>query len=395
LSLETSSSILVTCPRDIPHILSREITDLGYEVTAQFPAGVQLQGTFADCYRLNLWLRTAHRVLYQVRRATCVTPHDVYNHVYDIPWHTIVPKHGYVCVVSSISTPTITNTQFANVRCKDAIVDRIRAETGERPDSGPLTDRTVVFLYWHGTECIVYIDTSGKPLSERGYRIHPGHAPMKESLAAAVVLQTSWQPMFAFQNPMCGSGTLAIEAALIRKNLAPGLFRSNFGFQHVQAYQPKEWEQATKNAKEQQLHDGANQPIVCSDRDSSIVWKATENIKRAGVDDVVQIHCCDFTHHPLSESQSTNNVIVMNPEYGKRLGQITELEGVYKSIGDWFKASCTGYTGYVFTGNLELAKQVGLKAKHRTPFWNADIECRLFSYELYAGTRRVYAGKDQ
>lgn len=391
--------LLITCPRAIPPFLRTEVEALGFEVAAEHAAGIEVHGTFEDCYKLNLWLRTAHRVLYRLDHWDCRSTYELYEGVRNIPWEDWIDADGYVSVISSIDTPSIDNTQFANVKCKDAIVDRIRLKKGRRPDSGPLNDRAVVFLYWHNNTCMVYIDTSGKPLSERGYRIHPGKAPLRESLAAAIVLATAWKPGRAFHNPMCGSATLGIEAALIQRNIAPGLQRENFGFMHVLPFKKTEWLKELDEAKSaQQKSESGQNNIVCSDNDKRIIPLARENAERAGVVNDISFGCVDFRKHPITlatETANASDVVVLNPEYGIRLGQEDELRPVYSAIGDWFKQECSGYIGYVFTGNLNLAKEIGLKAKHRTPFWNADVECRLFSYELYGGTRRVYAGKTQ
>jgi 23S rRNA G2445 N2-methylase RlmL len=369
----------------MPPILAAELTTLGYAVTATHAAGVELRGSFDDCIRLNLHLRTAHRVLFRVGSFEAATPTDVYRRARQIAWEEWIPVDGYMAVVSSVSTSSITNTQFANVKLKDAIVDRLRDRFGRRPDSGPRTDRTVVFLYWHGTTCMLYIDTSGTSLSDRGYRLDPRKAPLRESLAAAIILATAWNPQSAapFVNPMCGSGTLAIEASMMACSMAPGLLRSSYGFMHVVPYRHAMWE-AHREAARAAVH-APHGAIIASDNDRRSVMATKANAGRAGVGQYITTHSCDFSETPLPEKAG---VIVMNPEYGLRLGDTEVLEQTYSAMGDWFKQHCGGWMGFIFTGNLELAKKVGLRTSKRIPLWNADIECRLLGYEMYAGSRK-------
>ena len=364
--------------------LKAELIELGFPIIGESFAGVSTEGSFADTLRLNLHLRTAHRVLYSLKDFRAATPADLYYHTSRIPWEDIVPEDGYVSVVSAVETPSINNTQFANVKCKDAIVDRIRTKTNRRPDSGSETDRTVVFLYWKGNDCCIYLDTSGEPLSKRGYRKLPHAAPMRETLAAATIMATRWDKQSNFVNPMCGSGTLAIEAALIATNRAPGLLRENFGFMHVQEYNPEIWQSLKKSAESAIIPFNAR--IIATDYDAKAIYAIRENARLAGVDQLIEIDCCDFRDTTVP---SGGGVVMLNPEYGERLGDIEHLESVYKEIGDFFKKKCSGYYGYIFTGNMDLGKGVGLRAKRRVEFFNADIDCRLFEFELYAGTKEV------
>jgi 23S rRNA G2445 N2-methylase RlmL len=377
--------IIVTCPNRIAPYLAGEISALDLPMLEELPAGVLTEGTLADAMRLNLHVRTGHRVLYLLAEFEAYDPDEMYDRVWDIPWEEWLDPDGYVSVVSSVSTPSIDNTQYANVRCKDAIVDRMVAKLDRRPDSGPRTDRAVIFLYWHGEECGVYLDTSGESLSNRGYRRIPWKAPMRESLAAAVVLATGWNGEGNFVNPMCGSGTLAIEAALVATGRAPGLLRDNFGFMHLRGFDPERWTALRAEARRaaRRQFDGA---IVASDINPEAIIAARKNAATAGVDHLIEFHVGDFAEAPVPPG---GGVVVLNPEYGARLGDERKLEGTYAAIGDFFKQRCDDYTGFIFTGNLQLAKRVGLRTRRRIPFFNSTIDCRLLEYELYSGTRRT------
>lgn len=390
----TKTRILITCPKRMTPYLRMEAETLGYAVLQEAPAGIVTEGTFTDAMRLNLHIRTGHRVLFQLGKFFLRSPDDLYKSVSTIDWENIIPADGYLSVISSVETESINNTQFANVKCKDAIVDRIRKKRGVRPDSGSDTSRAVIFLYWKDRECFIYLDTSGESLSQRGYRAMPWKAPMRESLAAATILATTWDRQSTLVNPMCGSGTLAIEAALIALGQAPGLLRENFGFMHVLGYNHearKQWK-ALHNKAHEALRTELPFTIVATDISTEAIDAARHNAEKAGVERFLRFEVCDFTETTVPETlEDTRPAVMLNPEYGLRLGDETALEATYKGIGDFFKQRCSGYIGYVFTGNLELAKKIGLKTKRRVEFYNADVECRLLEYELYAGTRRTSA----
>ncbi|MDH5768042.1 MAG: class I SAM-dependent RNA methyltransferase, partial [Nitrospirota bacterium] len=224
------SRILTTCAKGIAPFLREELLVLGFPVLSETIAGITTEGTFDDTMRLNLLLRTGHRVLFLVKEFTARDADALYHALSEIAWEEYIAEDGYVSVTSSVDNPSIRDSRYANVKCKDAIVDRIREKSGQRPDSGPEQDRVVVNLYWKEQDCSVYFDTSGELLSRRGYRKIPMTAPMQETLAAAVIKASGWNGSSHFINPMCGSGTLAIEAALIALHRAPGLLRNNYGF---------------------------------------------------------------------------------------------------------------------------------------------------------------------
>ena len=376
--------ILVTCPKELSAVLSQEINALGYTVKAVYPAAVELEGTLTDAMRLNIHLRTAHRVQFLLDTFRAQSPDELYKHVSDIAWEEYLFPDGYVSVRSFVDTDAVNDSRFANQRLKDGIVDRMRQKTGQRPDSGPDTSKAVVFLHWSGENCQVWLDTSGEPLNRRSYRKIPHGAPMQETLAAGVILSSRFEPGQHFVNPMCGSGTLGTEAALIAMNLAPGLLRENFGFMHIKGFDEKAY-QDLRDAARDDAYDTPGARFILTDRDPAAIKAARANARAAGLEEFLEFAVCDFRS---TEIPKEGGVVMLNPEYGKRLGDEASLEQVYKDIGDFFKQSCGGYMGYVFTGNLKLAKCVGLRTKRKIPFFNARIECRLLEYELYSGTRK-------
>jgi len=380
--------ILITCARGTACILAGEIQAQRFPVRSTLETAVETEGTLADTLRLNLSLRTAQRVLYLFDAFQAGQAQDLYRRLVTLPWERIIAADGFLSVTSSVSTAAVNDTRFANVKTKDAIVDRIREKEGRRPDSGPGRQGVVVHLHWENDHCEVWLDTSGEPLSRRGYRKIPLEAPMQETLAAAVILATAWDGKGPFVNPMCGSGTLAIEGALIASGRAPGILRQNFGFMHILGFDRSAFEKQREDLTKAALQKTAGR-IIATDIRPEAVAAARQNARTAGVEHLIEFATCDFRETAVPEG---NGVIVLNPEYGERMGDAGKLGDIYKSIGDFFKSRCMGYRGYIFTGNLDLAKKVGLRTKRRIPFYNGPIECRLLEYELYRGSRKDSVG---
>ena len=378
------NSVLITCARGLAPILQQELTGLGHTIESSHGTGVLIECTLHDCMKLNLVLRTAYNVLYQIKELNCRTADDLYKQAVQIQWERIIDPDGYVCVVSRVNNPTITNSMFASLKLKDAIVDRINDKTGRRPDSGPDRDRTVINLYWKDHTAWIYLNTSGRKIADRGYRRLPWKAPLQETLAAGIILQTGYDGAQPLVLPMCGSGTLAVEAALIALNRAPGLLRSNFGFMHIQGFDKPEW-MNIRAAIRSQTKKTISAPIIATDIEPQAAEAAEKNAHTAGVDQFISVRVCDFAASSIPQGEG---IVLLNPEYGIRLGEEQQLAKTYADIGDFFKQKCAGYTGYIFTGNMDLAKKVGLRTSRRTQFFNADIECRLLEYELYSGTRK-------
>ena len=378
------SAILITCPKGIPPYLKQEILSLGFPVLFETASSVETEGTLDDALRLNLFLRTGHRVLFLIREFEAESPDELYEQVFRIEWQDYFHKDSYLCVTSSVDHPTIKDSRFANLKCKDAIVDRFYKKFGQRPDSGPKRDGVVVHLYWKDIRCRIFLDTSGEPLSKRGYRKIPHEAPMQETLAAATILATGWEGNGSFVNPMCGSGTLAIEATMVGLQRAPGLLRTNYGFTHLKGFNKSLWEELRKEARSR-AKKSIDGKIIATDINPKAIDAARKNAMTAGVDSLIEFQVCPFSETPVPEK---GGVLILNPPYGARMGEVRELEETYKGIGDFFKKKCQGYKGYIFTGNFALAKKVGLRTQRKIPFYNGDIECRLLEYELYEGSRK-------
>jgi 23S rRNA G2445 N2-methylase RlmL len=378
---QRKARILVTCARHVPPLLKMELAELGFHAVGETETAVMTEGTLADCMRLNLWLRTAHRVHWHLASFTASAPEEFYRELSKCPWEAWISPDEYLTVASAVRNNTIKDYRYANLKCKDAICDRLRSVSGRRPNSGAEMKGVCVFVYWQDRDVSVYFDTSGEALSKRGYRRQSVEAPMQETLAAAVVLASGWKGESHFVNPMCGSGTLAIEAALLATHCAPALARTEFAFMHLKGYDPRAWERLREDAACAR-REWRGYSIVASDHNPAAVRIAKENAARAGVAGCMEFHICDFAATPLPES---GGVIFMNPEYGERMGETQALIPVYRRIGDFLKHSGSAWRGYVFTGNPKLFNKVSLRPDRMWTFFSGGMECRLLEFRVYAG----------
>lgn len=384
MDMHKKETIVITCARRAGDYLRQEVEQLGYTVRSTSDTRIEIAASLHDAMRLNLMLRIGVNVLCLLKRFSCNDPDELYQKVVSFPWEDYIAPSEYLSVVSRVNTPTIDNSVFASQKVKDAIVDRVSEKCGSRPNSGPDRDNVVINFYWNDNKCWIYLNTSGKKLPDRGYRKIPHTAPLQEALAAALLRAAGFDGSQPLVNPMCGSGTLAIEAALIALKRTPGLLRSNFGLKHIIGFDSEAWAALRIKARAQSKK---NLPfrIIATDIDTRAIEAAKKNAQTAGVDQLIEFHVCDFKDTPIPEEKG---IVILNPEYGYRLGKEQELEGTYKGIGDFFKKKCAGFTGYVFTGNMSLAKKIGLKASRRMVFFNARIECRLLQYQIYAGSKQ-------
>lgn len=389
--------IIISCAKGLAPWTEREVREMGYRIIEVTENTVVTRGDVRDVMRLNLKLRTAHRVLVPLLRATCRHLDDLYRLAYSIDWENILEVDGYFSVSSSVHNLTIRDTRLPSLRTKDAIADRMRDKCQMRPDSGRESIGAAVFVYWERNEVILYLDTTGEPLSKRGYRKIPGSAPMQETLAAACIMAMGWDGKTPFLSPMCGSGTPAIEAAMIAMNKAPGSLKGHFAFQSLKGYRqvipgekaptvaPRQhfgvspeqmWKEIVLEEKAKEKKDGLP-PIIATDLSPEAVENAHSNAISAGVAPYLTFKACDFADSPIPEQPG---VVFFNPEYGIRLGTYEELAPVYERIGTFMNASCSGWMGGLITGNPDLARLVNLYYKARIPFYNGPIDCRLFLY---------------
>jgi len=381
---QNKSKIVITCNKRLASYLQQEVEALEYTVIKNFGTGIELEGSINDCIPLNLNLRCASQVLYSLKTFRAENPARLYKELLDIAWEDLIDFTGYFSVTSNVDNETITTPLFANLKVKDAIVDRIKDKKGIRPNTGSDGNKAVINLYWKDETAEIFIDTSGETLAKHGYRKIPGKAPMLEALATSTIMATGWDQNSSFVVPMCGSGTLAIEAALLATNKCPGLFRMNYGFMHIMGYDEQVFFTERRKVKDQAKKE-IGFKIVASDISEDSISIAKKNAQTAGVDHLIEFAVCDFADTEIPEQPG---IVIFNPEYGERLGLHSKLEATYKRMGDFMKQQCKGYRGYIFTGNPELAKKIGLRASRRLEFYNGKLDCRLLEYELYEGSKR-------
>jgi putative N6-adenine-specific DNA methylase len=373
-----SMNCFAAVPRGAEEIAAAELQALDIQDVSAGRGGVSFVADRAGLYRANLWLRTASRILVTMATFPCASPEELYAGVHDIGWHDLIRTSMTIAVDCTLRDSAITHSGFAALKTKDAIVDRIRQHCGTRPSVDTSSPDVRINIHLANNVCTVSLDSSGNALDRRGYRLERTEAPLRETLASAVIALTGWDGAMPLADPMCGSGTIPIEAGLFAGRMAPGRHLS-FGFQRWPDFDAGLWYRILADAENgiQKLPAGL---ITGYDRDRRALTLARRNAATAGFEG--QIH---FFHSALDEfkPEGDKGVVIMNPPYGKRLGEVEKLADLYRQIGDIMKQRCRGWTGFVLTGNTELAKHIGLKASRRFVLFNGPIECRLLRYELY------------
>jgi 23S rRNA (guanine2445-N2)-methyltransferase / 23S rRNA (guanine2069-N7)-methyltransferase len=375
-----------TTAKGMEDLLVSELQQLGALEVEKGRAGAYFKGDLRSAYRACLWSRIANRIFLPVSKFPASTPEKLYGGVRSIRWSDHLSTEQTLAVDFQTSHSQITHSQFAALKTKDAIVDQFRSNTGVRPSVNVERPDVRINVYLLNDEATVSIDLSGDSLHMRGYREDGAAAPLKENLAAAILYHAEWpkiakEPGACFVDPMCGSGTLPIEAALIAMNRAPGLDRKHFGFMTWAQHDPKIWKELVEEAMDLEVHDEKKLPkIVGYDMDAAAVRAAISNVDRADLTQMIHIEKRELG---AVEQVGERGVFVVNPPYGERLGDVEELKPLYKNIGDTMKKKFKGWTGYVFTGSPELSKLVGLQASRRFVLFNGALECRLLKYDLY------------
>jgi 23S rRNA (guanine2445-N2)-methyltransferase / 23S rRNA (guanine2069-N7)-methyltransferase len=381
----------VTTAKGMEPLLVEELASIGIKDALETRAGASFQGTLESAYRVCLWSRIANRVLLQLKTFEAHTPEHLYQGIQRIRWQNHMKENGTLAVDFSSAKSAITHTHFGALKVKDGIVDQFRAATGIRPSVNTDRPDLRINVYLSENQAQVSLDLSGDSLHMRGYREEGSKAPLKENLAATILWLAKWREVAAqggaFIDPMCGSGTLPIEAAWIAMNRAPGVQREYFGFLGWLKHDAGVWQKLVTEARAGEILDPKKLPtIVGYDSDFRSVNTALANIERAQVRGIVHVEKKFFSDAAPVESfakSGPKGLIVLNPPYGERLGEIQKLMPLYQQMGDVFKQRFKGWEGYIFTGSPELSKNVGLKPSRRHVLYNGPIECRLFKYELF------------
>jgi putative N6-adenine-specific DNA methylase len=373
------------CPRGLEAALADELRLLRAEDVAAAEGGVAFAGPIELAYHANLESRLASRILWQVGHGAYRDERDIYALAHDLDWPQWFRADRTLRVDVAATRSPLKSLEFATLRIKDAVCDRHRATGGARPSVNKERPDVRVHAYLTARDATLYLDTSGEPLFKRGFRRETVEAPLRENLAAGLLRLADWKPGSALLDPLCGSGTIALEAALIALDIAPGLKRT-FGFQKLAWYDGPTW-QRIKQAAQRRARPPAPTGIYASDNDASAIAHCTANLASAGVTAAVVVERVDAL---TRAAPAPNGIIVSNPPYGVRLAA-EELSALYPRLGDALKQRFTGWTAYLFSGDPRLPKLIGLKASCRTPLFNGALECRLYEYRLIAGALRAGA----
>lgn len=372
-----------TCPRGLEALLVEELREIGASALRAVPGGVGFEGDLATSCRANLHSRLATRVLMQLARSPYRNEQDVYDAAYGVPWQRWFAVGRRIRVdVTAIRSP-LRSLEFITLRVKDAVCDRFRAECGRRPDVDTRTPDVRIAAFLDAQQVTLYLDTSGEPLYKRGYRTERGEAPLKENLAAGILALTGWDRKEPLFDPMCGSGTFVIEAAMMALRIAPGA-RRRFGFERLLAHDAKLWNGMREAALAAQEPPRAL-PIFGADVSGRELRYAHENLKAIALDASIELRKADVLE---VAPPARFGVMVVNPPYGVRLAGEQVLADFYPRLGDALKSRFAGWRCYIFSADPELPKRIRLKATRRTPLFNGPLECRLYEYRVIAGSMR-------
>jgi putative N6-adenine-specific DNA methylase len=368
-----------TVARGLEEIAVKELERLGAtEIRPDF-TGVHFQGTKELLYRVNLWGRVFFRILVPIAKVKSYNAQQLYQSIQEIDWSLYLTADMTFAINCTGKNERLNHSHFTSLQIKNAIVDLQQRQFNKRSNIDTEDPDLSIDAHLDNNRCIIAFNSSGTSLHRRGYRPAMGLAPLKETLAAALIEMTEWQADSAFLDPLCGSGSLPIEAAFKALNIAPGLYRQKFGFQTWLDFDRDLWLKLVTDAQNSQLAN-LNFPILGSDNSPEVIEQARINAQNCGLEKHLK-----FTQQELAniEPPSDRGIIICNPPYGKRIGTETELAELYKLLGDIFKQRFTGWTAYILTGNKQLSKKIGLRTAKRIPVYNGSLPCTLLKYELY------------
>ncbi len=368
-----------TVARGLEELTAHELANLGARSIEPGFCGVAFTGNQELLYRVNLWARLPFRILVQAAVFPCHDADDLYQGASTIDWQAHLTPDHTLAVAATGKTAQLNHTHFTALQVKNAIVDQQRDRFAKRSNIDTQRPDVQVNVHLHRDRATVSLDSSGSSLHRRGYRPAVGKAPLKESLAAALIYLSEWQPEQAFCDPLCGSGTLPLEAALIGLNRAPGLFRDRFGFERWPDFNAGLWQRLRREAQAAQ-RDSLAVPIVGCDSDPAVIIQARTNARNSQVPRQVTFSETDLAD---VEAPADSGVLLCNPPYGERLGKNDDLAAFYKLLGDVLKQRFKGWTAFVLSGNKALAKSIRLKSSQRIPIYNGSLPCQLMRYNLY------------
>lgn len=368
-----------TVARGLEELAAQELATLGAKQVIPGFCGVEFEGYRPLLYRVNLWARLPFRILHRVHQFDCITAEDLYKGIQSIHWSDYLTPDYSLAVTATGKNQQLNHSHFTALQVKNAVVDQQRTEFGSRSFVDAQNPDVRLNVHIDRDRCIVSLDSSGHSLHRRGYRPAVGAAPLKESLAAALIQLSDWQPDQTFFDPLCGSGTLPLEASLQALNLAPGLMRDQFGFETWLDFDAELWQGLIAEAEAQEKTT-LLAPIMGSDHNPDIVAQAQANARQCGVDQWVTFQTLDLKD---IEAPSDSGVIFCNPPYGERLGDEADLGIFYKLLGTVLKQRFKGWVAYVLSGNKQLSQNIGLRSAQRWTVYNGTLPCQLMKYELF------------
>ncbi|WP_299129224.1 THUMP domain-containing protein [uncultured Winogradskyella sp.] len=365
-------------------LLAKELTQLDAMEVTKGVRNVSFVGDKGFMYKANLGLRTAIKILKPIKSFRVTKEEDLYKNVKDIKWENYLKSTGALAVDATVHHSVFTHSQYTALKCKDAIVDRFREHSGTRPNVDLRFPDLKINVHIDRQRCTISLDTSGESLHRRGYKTATNIAPINEVLAAGLILMSGWDGQTDFMDPMCGSGTILAEAAMIACNIPPNLMRKEFAFERWEDWDVDLFEKIEESLlkKTRDFHHR----IIGYDKSPSAVTKAKENIKNAHLDEFVHIQ-----HEDFFKTQKAGNdklQMVFNPPYGERLENLN-IEAFYGNIGTTLKHGYPNTNAWLITSNLEALKYIGLRPSRKIKVFNAKLESRLVKYEMYEGSKKT------
>ena len=386
----TSRRFFAPCPRGLEGVLEQEFHELGVPATSKTDGGVGFTAPWSTMYWVNLKSHIASRVLWEVGHSPYKTEDDVYRAAYGLPWPDwFAPSQTIKVKVSARRCP-LPSLDFLTLRIKDAVCDKFVATRQRRPSVDTERPHIRLDAFLDQSTVTFYLDTSGEPLFKRGYRLASVEAPLRENLAAGILKLAGWSPNEILLDPMCGGGTIALEAALMARRIPPGIAR-HFAFERLLIHDAKLWGRLREAALAKRLAE-VPAAIYASDHDPAAVKIALRAFQGAGVVVDVRLKQSDILD---LEAPAEQGVMVINPPYGVRLSQSDELAALYPQLGDWLKQRFAGWRAYLLTGDARVPKLIGLAPSKRIPLFNGDLECRLYEFVIVPGGARRRLGTQQ
>ena len=385
-SLSSSSrpeAYFAPCPRGLEALLAEELKSFGARAPALTAGGVGFSGNWETCYRANLWSRIASRVLWRVGEFEYQSEDDIYAAARALNWFELFDVNRTLRVYVTAQKSPVKSLEFVTLRVKDAVCDRFRDDVGRRPNVERADPDVRVHLFLEEKRGALYLDTSGEALFKRGWRMDAVEAPLRENLAAGIVMLSGWKPDQPLLDPMCGGATLLCEAAAMARGRAPGLKRS-FGFEKLDGFNAGLW----KQLREEAARPAQTMPkltLYGSDSDATALNVARRNLGAAGVERWVTLEASDILSR---KAPAGSGVMIANPPYGERIGESEELARFYPKLGDALKKNFAGWNCFFFTSDRRMEKLIRLQTSRRTPLFNGAIECRLYEFRVVAGSHR-------